>query len=72
MKKLVFTILGCVILFTASITKVQAQNYNHAIGGRFGAANGISFKTALSKGAMLELIGNFRSSKNASYVNLTG
>ena len=72
MKKLVFTILGCVILFTASITKVQAQNYSHAIGGRFGAANGISFKTALSKGAMLELIGNFRSSKNASYVNLTG
>lgn len=72
MKKIFFTILGCVALFTASITQVKAQDYNNAIGGRFGAANGISFKTKLNKGAMLELIGNFRSSKGANYVNLTG
>ncbi|MET4083111.1 hypothetical protein ABIB40_003080 [Pedobacter sp. UYP30] len=72
MKKLIFTILGCVALFTASTTQVKAQDYQNAIGGRFGAANGVSFKTALNKGAMLELIGNFRSSKGAKYVNLTG
>src|SRR5690606_23682846 len=46
--------------------------YKNAIGGRFGSANGISFKTGLNNKAMLELIGNFRSNSNVSYFNLTG
>ncbi|MCZ4245245.1 hypothetical protein [Pedobacter punctiformis] len=72
MKKLIFTFLGCAALFMFSTMNVKAQDYKNAIGGRFGSANGVSFKTALNKGAMLELIGNFRSSKGVNYINLTG
>lgn len=72
MKKLIFTLIAGVALFTMSATDVKAQDYKNAIGGRFGNANGISFKTGLSKGAMLELIGNFRSNRGAEYFNLTG
>ena len=72
MKKLIFTLFAGFALLTMSTTDANAQNYKNAIGGRFGAANGISFKTGLSKGAMLELIGNFRSNKGYDYFNLTG
>jgi hypothetical protein len=72
MKKLIFTFLAVAALFTMSVTTASAQSYNNAIGGRFGSANGVSFKTALNKGAMLELIGNFRSNNGASYATLTG
>lgn len=71
MKKLIFTLLAGIALLTAS-TNANAQDYKNAIGGRFGSANGISFKTGLSKGAMLELIGNFRSNNTYDYFNLTG
>jgi hypothetical protein len=71
MRKL-FTILGCIALFALTTTNVKAQNYKNAIGGRFGSYNGVSFKTGLNKGAMLELIGNFRSSGGVNYVQLTG
>jgi hypothetical protein len=71
MKKL-FTILGCIALFALTTTNVSAQDYKNAIGGRFGSYNGVSFKTGLNKGAMLELIGNFRSSNGVNYVQLTG
>ncbi len=72
MKKLIFTLIAGFALLTMSATNANAQDYKNAIGGRFGTANGISFKTGLSKGAMLELIGNFRSNRNAEYFNLTG
>lgn len=72
MKKLIFTLIATAALFTAGMSTSKAQDYKHAIGGRFGSANGVSFKTGLSKGAMLELIGNFRSTKGASYFNITG
>jgi hypothetical protein len=72
MKKLLFTIIASAALFTLSVSDVKAQDYKNAIGGRFGSANGISFKTALSKGAMLELIGNFRSNSSINYVQFTG
>ncbi|QXU40658.1 hypothetical protein [Pedobacter sp. D749] len=71
MRKL-FTILGCIALFALTTTNVKAQNYKNAIGGRFGSYNGVSFKTGLNKGAMLELIGNFRSNSGFSWVQLTG
>jgi len=71
MRKL-FTILGCIALFALTTTNVKAQNYKNAIGGRFGSYNGVSFKTGLNKGAMLELIGNFRSNNGFSWVQLTG
>lgn len=72
MRKLLFTLLAGVALFTLTTSSANAQDYKNAIGGRFGSANGISFKTGLSKGAMLELIGNFRSNKAVDYFNLTG
>jgi len=72
MKKLLYTFAAAAALFTMSLTTAKAQDYKNAIGGRFGSANGISFKTGLSKGAMLELIGNFRSNSGADYFNLTG
>ncbi|MGF1923833.1 MAG: hypothetical protein ACQUHE_06610, partial [Bacteroidia bacterium] len=67
MKKLIFTLVTGIALLTLSATNANAQDYKNAIGGRFGNANGISFKTALNKGAMLELIGNFRNNRNADY-----
>lgn len=71
MKKLLFTIIAAAALFTMNLNTASAQDYNNAIGGRFGSANGISFKTGLNKNAMLELIGNFRSSKGYDYLRLT-
>jgi hypothetical protein len=72
MKKLLFTLVAIATLTTISITNAKAQDYKNAIGGRFGSYNGITFKTGLSKGAMLELIGNFRSNKNFSWAQVTG
>ena len=72
MKKLLFTIIAGVALFTTSVSDVKAQDYKNAIGGRFGSANGVSFKTGLNKNAMLELIGNFRSNSNFNYFQVTG
>ena len=70
MKKLIFTFLVGIAI-TMATSNANAQSYKNAIGGRFGNANGVSFKTGLSKGAMLELIGNVRGNDNYSYANLT-
>lgn len=72
MKKLLFTFIAAAALVTVNLTDAQAQDYQNAIGGRFGSANGVSFKTGLNDKAMLELIGNFRSTKGSSWFNLTG
>ncbi len=72
MKKLLYTCVAAVAILTMSLSSAKAQDYNNAIGGRFGSANGVSFKTALNKGAMLELVANFRSNKNTDYFKLTG
>lgn len=71
MKKLLFTFVAAAALLTINLTNANAQDYKNAIGGRFGSANGISFKTGLNNKAMLELIGNFRSSNNVDYLRLT-
>lgn len=72
MKKLLFTLITGVAIFAMCSIDAKAQDYKNAIGGRFGSYNGITFKTGLNKNAMLELIGNFRSSKNVDYIQLTG
>jgi hypothetical protein len=72
MKKLLFTVIAVSAFFAIGATNANAQSYKNAIGGRFGSANGVSFKTGLNKGAMLELIGNFRSNSGVTYANLTG
>ena len=71
MKKLLFTLIAAAAFLTVNLDTANAQDYKNALGGRFGSANGISFKTGLNKNAMLELIGNFRSSKNTDYLRLT-
>lgn len=71
MKKLIFTFLAAVALLSINTQSANAQEYKNAIGGRFGSANGVSFKTGLNKSAMLELIANFRSSDNVDYLRLT-
>ncbi len=72
MKKQLLTIAAIFALFTMLTLTTKAQSYNNAIGGRFGTANGISFKTSLKKNAMLELIGNFRSNSSFDYFQVTG
>ena len=71
MKKLLFTLIAAAAFLTVNLDTANAQDYKNAIGARIGSANGISFKTGLNKNAMLELIGNFRSSKNTDYLRLT-
>jgi hypothetical protein len=72
MKK-VFTILCLIFIATLAITSSsKAQGYDNAIGGRFGAANGVTFKTTLGENKMLDLIANFRSNNNYNYFRITG
>lgn len=71
MKKVLFTFCAAALLFVANLSSTNAQDYKNAVGGRFGSLNGVSFKTGLSKGAMLELIGNARSNKGFNYLQLT-
>lgn len=72
MKK-IFTILCLVFIATlAMYSTSNAQNYKHAIGGRFGTANGVTFKTTLGGNKMLDIIANFRSHDNYNYFRLTG
>ncbi len=72
MKKQLLTLVTIFALFTTLSLTANAQDYKNAIGGRFGSANGVSFKTGLNKNAMLELIGNFRSNSSFSYFQVTG
>jgi hypothetical protein len=72
MKK-VFTILCLAFIATLAIhSSSKAQGYDNAIGGRFGAANGITFKTTLGDNKMIDLIANYRSNNNYKYFRITG
>ena len=70
MKQLIFTCLTAIFLLTAG--SLRAQDYKNAIGGRFGAANGITFKTFLTERNAIDAILNFRSTKSYSSLALTG
>jgi len=67
MKKLtlLFLTIGFIGLSTYE-TKAQAlgTNYQNAIGGRFGVANGITFKHFMNERDALDFILNFRAKKN--------
>lgn len=72
MKK-VFTILCLTVIATLAIQfSSKAQGYDNAIGGRFGAANGITFKTTLGDNKMVDIIANFRSNNTYNYFRVTG
>ncbi|HEY0177954.1 MAG TPA: hypothetical protein VGC08_16340 [Pedobacter sp.] len=68
-----FTILCLTVIATLAIHSTsKAQGYDNAIGGRFGAANGLTFKTTLGDNKMIDLIANFRSTDEYKYFRLTG
>ena len=68
----IFTILCLTVIATFAIQSfAKAQSYQNAIGGRFGAANGVTFKTSLGENKMLDLIANFRSNNNYNYFRVT-
>ena len=69
-KSLLFCLTVGLILFAQTETK--AQDYKNAIGGRFGVANGVTFKTFLNEINALDFILNFRSSRTSSAFRLTG
>jgi len=72
MKK-IFTILSLIVLTSLAMYNTSnAQNYKNAIGGRFGTANGVTFKTSLGGNKMLDIIANFRSHHDVNYFRLTG
>ncbi|GAA4801309.1 hypothetical protein GCM10023231_32600 [Olivibacter ginsenosidimutans] len=76
MKKLLFTVL-CALTFSLITLKVNAQatdghDYKSAIGGRFGVANGITFKTFLQDQRALDVILNFRSNSKYSTFKFVG
>lgn len=76
MKKLALLLLtiGC-IAFSNQEVKAQATgtDYKNAIGGRFGVANGVTFKHFMNRRDALDFILNFRSKRNDySSFRLTG
>jgi hypothetical protein len=72
MKKLLTIICLAVIATFAFHSESSAQSYKNAIGGRFGAANGVTFKTTLGGNKMVDIIANFRSNSNYNYFRVTG
>lgn len=72
MKKLLTIICLAVIATFAFNSESSAQSYKNAIGGRFGAANGVTFKTTLGGNKMVDIIANFRSSNKHDYFRVTG
>lgn len=72
MKKFLTIICLAVIATFAFNSESSAQNYKNAIGGRFGAANGVTFKTTLGGNKMVDIIANFRSNSSYNYFRVTG
>lgn len=77
MKKLILPLVAFAMLSTYSTTEVRAQatgtDYKNAIGGRFGIANGVTFKHFLTNDQAIDVILNFRSRRdNYSRFKLVG
>ena len=72
MKKLFLLCLTTGIILCMSVTETKAQSYQSALGGRFGTANGITFKTFVTNNNALDFILNFQSSNNVNTFRFTG
>lgn len=72
MKRFITILCFTAIATIAMYTNANAQDYKNAIGGRFGAANGVTFKTSMGDNKMLDLILNFRNTNLFKYTRLTG
>lgn len=68
-KTLLYSLI--IVLFSLSYQNSSAQ-YKNAIGGRFGIANGVTFKTFVRKDRALDFILNFQSKADYSYFRFTG
>lgn len=71
MKKFFFFCLTAAIILGTQ-TESKAQEYKNAIGGRFGVANGITFKTFMDNTRALDFILNFRNTRTSSVFRFTG
>ena len=71
MKKLLLLTLTAGLLLTAG-SEIKAQTYQHALGGRLGTANGITFKTFVNRNNALDFILNFQDKRHYSYFRFTG
>ncbi|HUH33856.1 MAG TPA: hypothetical protein VLZ28_07870 [Daejeonella sp.] len=72
MKKILLLCLTAGIIMLAQTESQAQQTYKNAIGGRFGEANGVTFKTFLNSQDALDFILNFQSRGDYSYFRLTG
>src|SRR5690606_27091655 len=75
MKKLslLLVAIGFISLsYSEANAQAMGSDYKNAIGGRFGAYNGITFKTFVNNQAALDFILNFRSKKEYSTFRLNG
>lgn len=73
MKKFTFTVLitWCFIGLFQREAKAQ-ETYSQAIGGRFGVANGITYKHFLNDSHAIDAIVNFQSNRSESRFKLLG
>jgi len=67
-----YKLLLCAALLLSLFSSTAFAQYKHAIGGRFGTANGISYKTFVNNNNALEFIVNFQSNTEYSYFRATG
>jgi hypothetical protein len=67
-----YKLISCIVLILGLFSTPSSAQYKHAIGGRFGTANGISYKTFVNTNNALEFIANFQSSSGYSYFRFTG
>lgn len=72
MKKILLLCLTVGFIILSNKEACAQSTYKNAIGGRFGAANGLTFKTFLNREAALDFILNFQSHKEYSDFRLTG
>ncbi|MDB5119553.1 MAG: hypothetical protein JWN56_771 [Sphingobacteriales bacterium] len=72
MKKILLLCLTVGLMLSINMQANAQSTYKNAIGGRFGEANGVTFKTFLNSQAALDLILNFQSRGDYSYFRLTG
>ncbi|MEO8795408.1 MAG: hypothetical protein ABI390_08060 [Daejeonella sp.] len=72
MKKLfLLSLTAIIVLLSQSDVKAQ-QTYEHALGGRLGTANGITYKTFIEADRALDFILNFQSKNDVSRFRFTG
>ncbi|WP_026897817.1 hypothetical protein [Daejeonella oryzae] len=72
MKKLLLLSITAFIILLSQTESQAQQTYKNALGGRFGEANGVTFKTFVNNQDALDFILNFQSRGNYSYFRLTG